>query len=55
MPRCRFSKTAFNPSGVPEKVTCVKPRGHQGDHDFGSENKWQRVMQTLMRAIKRKG
>lgn len=54
MLRCHFSKTVFNASGVPEKVRCVKSRGHSGGHDFGSENRWQRVVQKLTKLIKKR-
>ena len=54
MSRCRVFKTVFNASGVPEKVKCVKSRGHIGGHDFGSENKWQRALQKLMKLIKKR-
>jgi hypothetical protein len=54
MSKCRFVKTVFNASGVPEKLRCVKSRGHIGEHTFGRETKWQRVVQKLTKLIRKR-
>lgn len=51
MSRCRFSKTVFNASGVPEKLRCLKSLGHTDDHDFGNESKWQRLVAKLKNVL----
>jgi hypothetical protein len=53
MSRCHFCKIVFNVSGVPEKMRCVNPRGHTGEHQFGSDNSWRRIVQKVHKAFSR--